>query len=185
MIADRWGVRDAEVARAYPCDEYVPAPALSAWRGVSVAAPPAELWPWVAQIRAAPYSYDWIDNLGRRSPRRLLGLPDPVPGEPFTRILGRIPAGEVLAAEPEVHYSGRIAGAVMSYLLVPNGTSTRLLMKLMMARGRRLGPLILTGDLVMARRQLLTLAALAEGGGRPAEGGGRPADGSCPGPARV
>jgi hypothetical protein len=41
----------------------------------------------VAQIRAAPYAYDWIDNLGRRSPQRLCGLPDPVVGERFTTAL--------------------------------------------------------------------------------------------------
>ncbi|HET9073571.1 MAG TPA: hypothetical protein VFN48_03250 [Solirubrobacteraceae bacterium] len=39
MIADRWGVTEAEVARAYPCDEFVAAPTLAAWRGVAIAAP--------------------------------------------------------------------------------------------------------------------------------------------------
>lgn len=76
MIGDRWGVSDAETERRYPCDEFVPAaPALRAWRGVDVASPPAAVWPWVAQVRVAPYAYDWIDNRGRRSPRELLGLP--------------------------------------------------------------------------------------------------------------
>jgi hypothetical protein len=73
MIGDRWGVSDGEVARAYPCDEFVAAPALRAWRGVSVAAPAQTVWAWVAQVRLAPYAYDWIDNRGRRSPRDLAG----------------------------------------------------------------------------------------------------------------
>ena len=53
-------------------------------------------------------------------------------------------------------------GAVMSYVLVPNGDSTRLLLKVVMAKGRWLAPLICVGDLVMARRQLLNLKRLAE-----------------------
>jgi hypothetical protein len=60
MIGDRWGVSDGEVARAYPCDEFVAAPAQT-------------VWAWVAQVRLAPYAYDWIDNRGRRSPRDLAG----------------------------------------------------------------------------------------------------------------
>jgi hypothetical protein len=71
MIGDRWNVSDDEVTRRYPCDEFVAAPTLQAWRGVTVRTTPEVLWPWVAQIRLAPYSYDWIDNLGRRSPQHL------------------------------------------------------------------------------------------------------------------
>jgi len=53
-------------------------------------------------------------------------------------------------------------GAVMSYVLVPAGDSTRLLLKIVVARGRWLAPLLSVGDLVMARRQLLNLKRLAE-----------------------
>jgi hypothetical protein len=68
MIGQRWGVRDDEVARHYPCDELAPEAAVQLWRGITVDAPAAQVWPWVRQLRLAPYSYDWIDNLGRRSP---------------------------------------------------------------------------------------------------------------------
>ncbi|SHG99884.1 hypothetical protein SAMN05443575_3053 [Jatrophihabitans endophyticus] len=161
MIGDRWGVRDDEVARHFPCDDLVATPVLQAWRGVTVAAAPAELWPWVAQIRLAPYSYDWIDNAARRSPRELRGLPEPRPGENFTAVGGR-PVGCVLSVEPGVHYTGRIMGTVVSYLLVAEDDGTRLLMKLVTARARWAAPLLSVGDLVMARRQLLTLGRLAE-----------------------
>ena len=78
MIGDRWGITPAETARRYPCDDIVTDAVLEAWRGVTVQARPEEVWPWVAQIRLAPYSYDWIDNRGHRSPQRLCGLPEPV-----------------------------------------------------------------------------------------------------------
>ncbi|MBE7188677.1 hypothetical protein [Jatrophihabitans endophyticus] len=161
MLGDRWGVTDAEVARHYPCDDAVPSPAMQAWRGITVHAAPADVWPWVRQLRLAPYSYDWLDNLGRRSPRVLVGLDDPVVGDPFTATAGR-PIGRVLAVEPGVALTGRIAGAVMSYVLVPDRDDTRLLLKIIMARGRLAAPLVALGDLVMARRQLQTWASLAE-----------------------
>ncbi|WP_375498266.1 polyketide cyclase [uncultured Jatrophihabitans sp.] len=161
MLGDRWGVSDAEVARRYPCDEFVADPVLQAWRGVTVGAAPSLVWPWVIQLRLAPYSYDWVDNLGRRSPRQLRALPDPVAGEAFTATAGR-PVGRVLSVVPGEQYTGAILGAVMSYVLVPGGDETRLLLKIVMARGRLLAPAVSLGDLVMARRQLLNLKELAE-----------------------
>lgn len=161
MFGDRWGVTDAEVTRRYPCDDFVPDPSLQAWRGVTVRAAPAVVWPWVTQIQMAPYSYDWIDNGGRRSPQRLLDIPPPEPGQPFTRTANR-PQGRLLAVETQVHYTGRIMGAVMSYVLVPAGPHTRLLLKLVMRGAGVLAPVISVGDLVMARRQLLNLKRLAE-----------------------
>ncbi|MGA9492118.1 MAG: polyketide cyclase [Mycobacterium sp.] len=152
---------DDEVARRYPCDEFVAMPTLQAWRGVTVRATPETLWPWVTQIRLAPYSYDWIDNLGRRSPRRLMNLPGPVVGEPFSTAATR-PFGQVLAVEPPEHLTGEIMGACISYVLVPQGPSTRLLMKLVSGMSRWAAPWLSVGDLVMARRQLLNLKALAE-----------------------
>ncbi|MGA8331458.1 MAG: polyketide cyclase [Mycobacterium sp.] len=161
MIGDRWNVSDDEVARRYPCDEFVAAPTLQAWRGVTVRTTPEVLWPWVAQIRLAPYSYDWIDNLGRRSPQRLIGLPEPVVGESFSTAATR-PFGRVLAVDPPVHLTGEIIGTCISYVLVPHGQSTRLLMKLVTGMSRWWTPWLSVGDLVMARRQLLNFKALAE-----------------------
>jgi len=50
----------------------------------------------------------------------------------------------------------------MSYVLVPTGADTRLLLKIVMPGWRPLAPLLSVGDLVMARRQLLNFKALAE-----------------------
>jgi hypothetical protein len=158
---ERWGVTDAEVARRYPCDDVVPWPAVAVWRGITVEAPPARVWPWVCQIRLAPYSYDWLDNLGRRSPRELRGLPDPRPGEPFTCVGGRFRTGLVLSVAHEEHLTARILGAVLSYVLVPEGGTTRLLLKLVVERRWYATP-VAVGDWPMARRQLKNLKALAE-----------------------
>ena len=163
MLADRWGVTNDEVARHYPCDDYVSSPSLQAWRGVTVHTRSDVLWPWVTQIQSAPYAYDWIDNLGHRSPHHLLNAPPPVPGQHFTRTANR-PQGKLLSVDPQVHYTGRVLGAVMSYVLVPvDGDSTRLLLKVVMSGRPWLWPIMSIGDLVMARRQLLNLKRLAEG----------------------
>lgn len=162
VIGERWGVTDAEVARAYPCDALLPGPVLPLWRGVTVEAPASAVWPWLCQLRLAPYSYDWLDNAGRRSSRELRGLPDPVPGEPFSRVGGRLDAGRVLAVAPGEHLTARIMGAVMSYVLVPEGGATRLLLKIVVRRDRWYAPALAVGDWPMARRQLLTLKARAE-----------------------
>jgi hypothetical protein len=161
VLGDRWGVTREEIARRYPCDDLVAAPVLQAWRGVTVDARPDAVWPWLTQIRLAPYSYDWLDNRGRRSPRELRGLPEPVVGEPFTATASR-PVGRILSVTQGEQLTGIIGGAVMSYVVVPQGGSTRLLLKFVMAKVRVAATLMSLGDLVMARRQLLNLKRLAE-----------------------
>ncbi|NUR06005.1 MAG: polyketide cyclase [Nocardioidaceae bacterium] len=165
-VGDRWGVTDDETSLHYPCDDFVTSPNLQAWRGVSVQAPPAAVWSWVLQIRVAPYSYDWIDNRGRRSPRRLLDLPEPQVGDAFTSS-GNRPLGRIVSVEQERQLTGRILGAFMSYVLVRDDVTTRLLLKVAMSTHRLAAPAIRVGDLVMARRQLLNLKQLAERGPRP------------------
>jgi hypothetical protein len=162
VLGERWGVTDDEVARHYPCDDLVPLPMLQLWRGITVDATPAQLWPWVAQIQLAPYSYDWLDNLGRRSPRELRGLRDPQPGERFSCIGGKLGIGRVLSVQPEEQLTARIMSAVMSYVLAPQDGSTRLLLKIVMDRDRWFGPALAVGDWPMARRQLMNLKAHAE-----------------------
>jgi hypothetical protein len=116
----------------------------------------------VAQIRLAPYSYDWIDNGGRRSPRTLVGLPEPRVGEPFTTTAGR-KQGRIVSVDPANHLTGTVMGAFMSYVLVRQDHATRLLLKVVMRTSRWTVPALSVGDLIMARRQLLNFKRLAEG----------------------
>lgn len=162
VLGDRWGVSDSETLRYYPCDDFVASPVLTAWRGVHVEAPAEAVWPWVAQVRLGPYSYDWIDNLGRRSPRELMGLPEPQVGERFTTAGGRA-LGRIIMVERGTQLTGTIMGAFMSYVLVPqdDGT-TRLLLKVVLRTPCWAALGLSIGDLIMARRQLLNLKRLAE-----------------------
>jgi hypothetical protein len=118
-------------------------------------------------VRLAPYSYDWIDNRGRRSPRELAGLPEPRAGEAFTAVGGR-PLGVIVSVDPGRQLTGAIMGAFMSYVLVPQADgTTRLLLKVTSRLPRWAAPALSAGDLVMARRQLLNLKRLAEQHQRP------------------
>jgi hypothetical protein len=162
VIGDRWGVSESETLRSYPCDDFVASPTLQAWRGVRVEAPAEAVWPWVAQVRLAPYSYDWIDNRGRRSPRDLVGLREPEVGDHFTTAGGR-ELGRIVSVDPGRQLTGTIMGAFMSYVLVPQQQdATRLLLKVVMRTTRWAAPGLSVGDLIMARRQLLNLKRLAE-----------------------
>src|SRR5215470_8953051 len=162
MIGDRWGVSASETLRSYPCDDFVTSPTLRAWRGVHVEAPTDVVWHWIAQVRIAPYSYDWIDNLGRRSPRHLVGLPEPQVGDAFTTAAGRR-RGRIVSVDPGKQLTGTVMGAFMSYVLVPQQhNTTRLLLKVVMEAPRWAVLGLSVGDLVMARRQLLNLKRLAE-----------------------
>lgn len=164
MIGQRWGVSHDEADRHYPCDALTTAAVLPLWRGVTVDVPPAQVWPWLCQLRLAPYSYDWLDNLGRRSPQEMRSLPDPRPGARFSQIGGRVPVGRILAVAPGEHITARIMSALMSYVLVPRDGSTRLLLKILVPQ-RPYATLLALGDWPMARRQLLNLKSLAEAPG--------------------
>jgi hypothetical protein len=59
-----WGVDPAEGERALPGDGLVPEPTATDTRGITIAAPPSAVWPWLVQMgfgRAGWYSYDAVD----------------------------------------------------------------------------------------------------------------------------
>ncbi|MGH3968393.1 MAG: polyketide cyclase, partial [Mycobacterium sp.] len=87
--------------------------------------------------------------------------PEPVVGEAFTTAATRR-LGRILAVEAPAHLTGEIMGVCVSYVLLPEDQTTRLLMKAVTAMSRWATPWLSVGDLVMARRQLLNLKRLAE-----------------------
>lgn len=66
-----WHVIEQERAADYPAHHHAASPYRTLLRAVDVAAPPAVVYRWLSQLSVAPYSYDWLDNGGRRSPRTL------------------------------------------------------------------------------------------------------------------
>jgi hypothetical protein len=163
-----WGSTAAERAAPYPCDRLLGNPELTMFRAVDVAAPATTAFRWLCQLRAAPYSYDKLDNFGRRSPQALTpGLDELAPGQRFQTIfrLVEFEPGRSLTMVS----SGRVVGRVAcTYLAEPAGPeASRIVVKISAgyARGiqRPLMKLVLPpGDLLMMRRQLLNLKQLAE-----------------------
>jgi hypothetical protein len=139
-----------------------PAPALQVWRGVRVEAPVMAVWPRVAQVQLAPYSYDWIDNRVRRSPQDLAGLPEPRAGDRFTTTGGCV-LGRIVSVDPRKQLTGTILGR--PHVLRPGPLRARRDAPAAQdghANTRWAAPGLSIGDLIMARRQLLNLKHLAE-----------------------
>jgi hypothetical protein len=71
----RWGATPEELVRLMPGDEIVHRPIFNATRAVTINARPEDIWPWIVQIgfwRAGWYTYDLLDNPGRRSADRIV-----------------------------------------------------------------------------------------------------------------
>lgn len=63
---NRWGATSAEITQPLPGDALVPAPKLSYTRAITIQAPAARIWSWLAQMgqgRGGLYSYDGLENL--------------------------------------------------------------------------------------------------------------------------
>ncbi|HEX3551939.1 MAG TPA: hypothetical protein VIA62_01775 [Thermoanaerobaculia bacterium] len=173
MTGETWGIEPAETAIAFPCDQIPGGFDADYYRGVTVHAPSAVVFRWLCQLRAAPYSYDWIDNWGRQSPRHLIpGLEELEIGQTVMTIF------KLTDFEKDRHLTCRIkpgspssrlfGDVVVSYLIVPRSDrECRLLAKVRVgyprgAMGWLMRAVLPPGDLVMMRRQLLNLKQRAE-----------------------
>src|SRR6187397_3022971 len=62
-----WGATDEEAEARLPGDELLENADGVATRAITIDAPPAAVWPWIAQMGPSPrggaYTYDWIENL--------------------------------------------------------------------------------------------------------------------------
>ena len=165
-----WGTSEAERSRNYPCDLLIPDPDDEMFRAVDVDAPPDELFLWICQLRLAPYSYDWIDNFGRQSPRRLVpGLDRLEKGQQFMRIfvLDSFEPGRSVTLRTK---QPGLSLAAVTYVAEDRPShGSRLLVKFSVLYGSRAAAVAMRlvlppGDLIMMRRQLLNLKRLAEAG---------------------
>jgi hypothetical protein len=171
-----WGATAEEAAGEVPGDAFLPGASLVSTRAVTVAAPPAAIWPWLVQMgsgRGGAYTYDWIENL--------LGLDmhsaDAVlPEFQDLRVGELLPLGEggprmrveILEPERALVLRSEDGAWVWAFALRPQGSVTRLV-----SRNRITAPpspwvrvfyryVMEPGSLVMERRMLLGIKSRAE-----------------------
>jgi hypothetical protein len=167
-----WGMRPGELDAPSPCDAQPGTWDAALFRAIDIDAPPEVTFRWLCQLRVAPYSYDWIDNGGRRSPPALTpGLEQLEVGQRVMSIF------ELVDFEAPRHLTLRLrrpraiavfGPLVCSYVVTerPDGRS-RLLAKLLIQWPRKLPwsamrHVLPWGDLIMMRKQLRTLRHHAE-----------------------
>jgi hypothetical protein len=165
-----WGSTAVERAAPYPCAAVLPDASKSLHRAIDVDAPPEIVFRWLCQLRAAPYSYDLLDNLGRRSPRQLTpGLEQLERGQTFMMIY------ELVDHEPGRHitvaskaFPWMIGRQAITYQveLRPGGGSRLIANRRVKPPKGPFWPMINFNlpviDLIMTRKQLRTLKRLAE-----------------------
>jgi len=168
--ATSWGTTTHDEAATYRSDELMPA-APGRWlRAVDVDAPAPVTFRWVCQLRAAPYSYDWLDNGGRRSPRRPLPWCwDLTVGDDVMTIftLTAFEPGHELTVTMKPDRATTVFGRIaLTYRVTGTSEGSRLVAAMrvddpagLLGAWRR--SVLAWGDLVMMRKQLRTLAALA------------------------
>ena len=172
-VSETWGTAPEERALAFPCDSFMPQRDTALFRGVTIEATPEIIFSWLCQMRIAPYSYDLIDNGGRRSPRRLIaGLENLELGQTVMQIF------DLIGFERNRHLTIRMkprttgykifGDIVVSYLIVgKSAANCRLLVKLIVRYPKGVAARVMRGllpwaDLIMMRRQLLNFKRLAE-----------------------
>jgi hypothetical protein len=176
MIFQFWGSTNEEIHSSVVGDSLCLDATLIATRSITINAAPQDVFPWIRQMgfgRAGWYSYDWIDNLGRKSATRVhdewqsVQSGDKVPSGPisFTAAIVDAPRHFVLEIRslgkknPKLHFT-------LAYELRddPQGTRlvTRMRSQIKLPFGRLFEKLILgPGDGIMLRRQLLTISKYA------------------------
>lgn len=171
-----------ERTRPLPGDDLLAVTVGSLTHAVTIGRPPAEVWPWLVQMgagRAGWYSYDRLDNGGRRSAERIVPeLQRIEPGTLMPWLPGATEGFTVLRVEPGRHLiigwvpeAGAPPRMTWTFVLEePASGRTRLIVR---ARGgagysffglpRHLGmALVPVVHFVMQRKQLLGIAGRVE-----------------------
>jgi hypothetical protein len=170
-----------ERARRLPGDEIIAHPRATLTHAITVHRPPADVWPWLAQMgagsRAGWYSYDALDNRGQPSASRIVPeLQALAAGMVMPAAPGVTQGFEVITFEPDrsLILGWREQGVQLvtwAFVLDPiQDGSTRLLVRVRASsryRVRRLPSwvedrVIRLVHFVMQRKQLLGLARRAE-----------------------
>ncbi len=172
MILESWGASPDEIQGSVIGDNLCPTARLIATRSISIPASPEIVFPWIRQMgfgRAGWYSYDWIDNVGRKSASAIhdewqnVQPGDSIPGGPisFTAAIVEPPHAFVLEVKSDDSISPRLH-FTLAYELRPTNAGTRLVTRMRahinLPGGKAIERLFLgPGDGLMLRRQLLNL----------------------------
>ncbi len=109
-LSENWGTSTEERSRPFPCDGLIVHSDATLYRGITINATDETIFRWLCQMRAAPYSYDWIDNGGKQSPHELTpGLENLAIGQEVMRIF------ELVAFEPHRHLTLRLKARLSSF----------------------------------------------------------------------
>jgi hypothetical protein len=158
-----WGSTAAERAETFPCDRWIEQPYQSLFRAVDVDAPVEHTFRWLCQLRVAPYSYDWIDNLGHHSPRERNPANEQLAKGQRWMTIFRLVEYELNRHLTLVIDRTKVFGTVVvTYDLRPTPTGSRLVVKLNIRVATPMHWILAPGDLIMMRKQLLNLKHLAE-----------------------
>lgn len=176
MIIDfrNWGVLEQEKDLEFQCDQVLPDSNDVFYRAITIKAEAEIIFKWLCQMRVAPYSYDLVDNLGRRSPRKLTTeLSDLEIGHKFMfifELIHFIKNQELTIALPNRAFLSKFCGScAITYLIHVDSSENlnRLVVKFAMRYptniiGWLMRNLLPAGDFIMARKQLITFKKLAE-----------------------
>jgi hypothetical protein len=168
-----WGATHAEAAGPLPGDDLLLAADGVSTRAIDIDAPPADVWPWLAQMGPSPrggaYTYDWIENLlglDMHSVDRVLPeFQDPQVGETIELGSNRMRL-ELVEPRQALAWRSEDGNWAWTFVLLDRGGSTRLI-----SRNRFRLPSLATriamlpmepGSLVMERRMLREIKRLSE-----------------------
>jgi len=168
-----WGTTAGERRLTYPCDDLSGTFKDAYFRGITIYATGETIFRWLCQMKVAPYSYDWVDNFGRTSPKILSpGLENLALGQTFMTIftLAHFEKNRsiTLRMKPDLHSFKLFGDVAVCYRIFAEARNRcRLVVKLIVRypegiAGVFMRKLLPLGDLVMMRRQLLNFKRLAE-----------------------
>jgi hypothetical protein len=169
-----WGATEREAAGPLPGDELLPAADGASTRAIDIEAPPADVWPWLAQMGPSPrggaYTYDWIENLlglnMHTVDRVLPEYQHPQVGDTIELGSNRVRL-DLVEPRHALAWRSEDGNWVWTFVLVDRGGTTRLISRnrfRLASLTARIGMLPMEpGSLVMERRMLREIKRLSEG----------------------
>jgi hypothetical protein len=176
-----WGATTEEAGSRLPGDELLQEADGVSTRAITIDAPAAAVWPWLAQMGPSPrggaYTYDWIENLlglDMHSVDRVLPeFQHPEVGDTIELGSNRM---RIERVEPErvLAWRSEDGNWVWTFVLEESGDTTRLISRnhfRLLTLAARIGMLPMEpGSLLMERRMLRGIKERAERLSRDADG---------------